>query len=79
MKRARAKGLDSFRQSHHAAAMNHVGGNRFSGGKLKLILGLLVCGLIGVGVAFQLLGTGESNDNKTFKLRDVSVFDGSRD
>ena len=59
--------------------MNHVGGNRFSGGKLKLILGLLCCGLIGVGLAFQILGDGETKDNRTFKLRDVSVFDGNKE
>jgi hypothetical protein len=38
-------------------------------------LGLFVCGLIGIGLAFRILGAGETNQNKTFKLREVSVFD----
>jgi hypothetical protein len=48
----------------------------FSVEKLKLILTLLVCGLIGVGVAFQIRGAVETNNNTTFKLREVSAFEG---
>ncbi|MGP8235701.1 MAG: hypothetical protein ACLQVW_09845 [Limisphaerales bacterium] len=44
-------------------------------GKLKLIVGLLVCGLLGVGVVSRIRGAIESNNNATFKLREVSVFD----
>jgi hypothetical protein len=54
--------------------MTHSGKNRFFAGKLKVTLGLLVGGLIGVGVAFQILGAGESDDDRTFKLREVSAF-----
>jgi hypothetical protein len=59
--------------------MTHTGKNRFSTGKLKLIRGLLVGGLIGVGVAFRILGAGESDQDRTFKLREVSVFDQSKE
>lgn len=59
--------------------MNHVGGNRSSAGKLKLILSFFVCGVIGVVAAFQLLGTGDATQDQTFKLREVSVFDGDRE
>src|SRR5271157_3544642 len=59
--------------------MTKVVDNRFSAGKWKLILGLLVCGLIGAGVAFHIPGTCETNDNRTFKLREVSVFAGSKE
>jgi hypothetical protein len=56
--------------------MTHVGGNRFSSGKLKLLLCFL---LISVGAACQILGTGETNGDKTFKLRNVSVFDENKE
>jgi hypothetical protein len=46
---------------------------------LKLSLGLLVCGLIGIGLAFQILGQGETNSNGTYKLREVSVFEQGQD
>jgi len=52
---------------------------RFSAGKLKLIPGLLVGGLIGIGLAFRILSAGETNQNITFKLREVSVFDAGKD
>jgi hypothetical protein len=59
--------------------MTKVVDNPFSAGKWKLVLGLLVCGLIGAGVAFQIHAIGETNDNRIFKLREVSVFDGNKE
>jgi hypothetical protein len=56
-------------------AMTHAATNRFSMGKSKLILGLVVCGLIGIGVASKILSAGETNNNGTFKLREVSAFE----
>jgi len=53
--------------------------NRFTAGKSNLILGLLVCGLIGIGFAFRILGAGETSNNGTYKLREVSVFDAGKD
>jgi hypothetical protein len=55
--------------------MPHAANNRLSAGKLKFIMGLLACGLIGIGVAFRIFGAGETSQNKTFRLREVSVFD----
>jgi hypothetical protein len=53
--------------------------NRFSFGKSKLILGVLLCGLLGAGLAFRIPGAGEASVNTTFKLRDVSAFDLGQD
>jgi hypothetical protein len=58
--------------------MTKVVDNRFFAGKRKLVPGLLVCGLIGGGMAFQIPGAGATNDDRTFKLREVSVFDGNK-
>jgi hypothetical protein len=55
--------------------MSHGVDNRFSSGKSKLILGVLVCGLIGAGWAFQILGAGGTGQDSSFKLREVSAFD----
>ncbi len=50
------------------------GNNRFPPGTTRIALGLLVCGLIGIGLAFQ-IGRSETSSNGTYKLREVSVFD----
>jgi hypothetical protein len=55
------------------------GNNRFPPRTTRLALGLLVCGLIGIGLAFRILGAGETNHNGTYKLREVSVFDAGKD
>jgi hypothetical protein len=60
-------------------AMTHAASNSIFAGKLKFVLGLLVCGLIGIGLAFQILGTGETNNNGIYKLREVSVFEPGKD
>jgi hypothetical protein len=52
---------------------------RFSTGKLRLILACLACGLVGAGAAFRIFGAGETDGDKTFKLREVSVFDESKE
>ena len=59
--------------------MSDAVNNRFSAGKLKFIPGLLVCGVIGIGLALRILGAGETDQNQTFKLREVSVFDPGKD
>ena len=59
--------------------MSDAVNNRFSAGKLKFIPGRLVCGVIGIGVALRILGAGETDQNQTFKLREVSVFDPGKD
>ena len=46
---------------------------------MKLILALLFCGLIGISLASRILGAGDTNQNTTFKLREVSVFDAGKD
>jgi hypothetical protein len=48
-------------------------------GKLRLILACLAISLVGAGAAFRILGAGEADGDKTFKLREVSVFDGKNE
>jgi hypothetical protein len=55
------------------------GNNRLPPGTTRLSLGLFVCGLVGIGLAFQILGAGETNQNNIFKLREVSVFKSGKD
>lgn len=52
---------------------------RFSAGKSKLILGVLVCGLIGAALAFRIPGAGGAGVSTTFKLREVSAFGVDKD
>jgi hypothetical protein len=59
--------------------MPDIGNNRFPPGTNRLALGLFVCGLVGIGLAFRILGAGETNQNNTFKLREVSVFEPGKD
>ena len=56
--------------------MNHVGGNRFSARKWEPSLGLLLCAFL-VGISCQIRAAADTA--KTFKLRGVSVFDGSNE
>jgi hypothetical protein len=60
-------------------AMTHAANNGFCAGKSKFVPGLIVCGLIGIGLAFHILGAGETNNTGTYKLREVSVFDPGKD
>jgi hypothetical protein len=55
------------------------GNNRFPPGTTRLALGLFVCGLVGIGLAFQILGEGETSNTGTYKLREVSVFEPGKD
>jgi hypothetical protein len=71
--------FDIFREPHHAAAMNQGADSPFPPGKSKLILGVLACGLISAGLAFQIPAAGGAGVNTTFKLREVSAFDAGRD
>ena len=59
--------------------MTNAFGSRCSTGQLRFILGLLICGLISAGAAFRILGANETDGDKTFKLREVSVFDQGKD
>lgn len=47
--------------------------HRFSSGTARLLSAVMVCGL-----AFRIMGAGESGDSSTFKLRKVSVFESSQ-
>jgi hypothetical protein len=59
--------------------MTNAPESRFSSGQLKFVLGLFVCGLIGAGAAFRILAASETDGDKTFKLRELSVFDQNKD